>query len=164
MEDCSEIWNEWISEATSSVLIFTPYFDELLSHLIEDTELAFSEICIVTQLDWMDKSSQNITRLRLILRLVMKGVRVRLLDRLHAKVLFVDNEKVIFGSQNFTLYSTGSYEISTELDFGDVYFDEVEAKLGDWLESSSEISFEDFAGVVQFLNEVDGVLLEGEEE
>jgi hypothetical protein len=42
-------------------------------------------------------------------------VNVRILDRLHAKVLIIDEEHAFFGSQNFTNYSTESIEITTQI-------------------------------------------------
>jgi phosphatidylserine/phosphatidylglycerophosphate/cardiolipin synthase-like enzyme len=44
------------------------------------------------------------------------GVNVHILDRLHAKVLIVDDQYAFFGSQNFTNYSTESIEITTQID------------------------------------------------
>lgn len=70
---------------------------------------------MVTQLDRIDSRSENITRINRIVELVNLGVNVRILDRLHAKVLIIDDEYAFFGSQNFTNYSTESIEITTQI-------------------------------------------------
>jgi hypothetical protein len=48
---------------------------------------------------------------------------VKIVDRLHAKVLIIDEENAFFGSQNFTNYSTESIEITTQVNR---YVDKVE--------------------------------------
>ena len=115
LDDCSGIWEEYIQEATESIVVFTPYFDWLLVDLFSSCELPYSEIYLITQLDRIDSRSENITRINRIVELVNLGVNVRILDRLHAKVLLVDDEHAFFGSQNFTNYSTESIEITTQI-------------------------------------------------
>lgn len=115
LEDCSNIWEDYIQEATDSIVVFTPYFDWLLVNLFSSCELPYSDIYLVTQLDRIDSRSENITRINRIVELVNMGVNVRILDRLHAKVLLVDDEHAFFGSQNFTNYSTESIEITTQI-------------------------------------------------
>jgi hypothetical protein len=127
LDDCSGIWEEYIQEATESIVVFTPYFDWLLVDLFSSCELPYSEIYLITQLDRIDSRSENITRINRIVELVNLGVNVRILDRLHAKVLLVDDEHAFFGSQNFTNYSTESIEITTQIsrseDDADDFFD-----------------------------------------
>ena len=115
LEDCSSLWEDYIQEATDSIVVFTPYFDWLLVSLFSSCELPYSNIYLVTQLDRIDSRSENITRLNRIVELVNLGVNVQILDRLHAKVLIVDDEHAFFGSQNFTNYSTESIEITTQI-------------------------------------------------
>jgi len=115
LDDCSLIWEEYIQEATKSIVVFTPYFDWLLINLFSSCDLPYSDIYLVTQLDRIDSRSENITRINRIVELVNLGVNVRILDRLHAKVLIVDDEYAFFGSQNFTNYSTESIEITTQV-------------------------------------------------
>ena len=115
LEDCSRLWEDYIQEATDSIVVFTPYFDWLLVSLFSSCELPYSDIYLVTQLDRIDSRSENITRINRIVELVNLGVNVRILDRIHAKILVVDDEHAFFGSQNFTNYSTGSIEISTQI-------------------------------------------------
>lgn len=115
LKDCSSLWENYIQEATDSIVVFTPYFDWLLVSLFSSCELPYSDIYLVTQLDRIDSRSENITRINRIVELVNLGVNVRILDRLHAKVLLVDDEHAFFGSQNFTNYGTESIEITTQI-------------------------------------------------
>ena len=115
LEDCSGLWEEHIQDANESIVVFTPYFDRLLVSLFSSCALPYSDIYLVTQLDRIDSRSENITRINRIVELVNLGVNVRILDRIHAKILVVDDEHAFFGSQNFTKYSTESIEISTQI-------------------------------------------------
>lgn len=115
LEDCSSLWEDYIQEATDSIVVFTPYFDWLLINLFSSCALPYSDIYLVTQLDRIDSRSENRTRLNRIVELVNLGVNVQILDRLQAKVLIVDDEHAFFGSQNFTNYSTESIEITTQI-------------------------------------------------
>ena len=124
LEDCSHIWYEMIQEAENSILIVTPYFDSLLADYLADCDLPYSEIILITQFDHIDASGENVYRCKLLFDLMKLGVDVRILDRVHAKVLLTDWRRAIFGSQNFTRYSTDSIEISTEIDLNEDYEDE----------------------------------------
>ena len=115
LNDCSELWEEYIQEASSNIVVFTPYFDWMLIKLFACGEVPYSNIFLVTQLDRIDDRSENLTRLDRILELINLGVNVRIVDRLHAKVLIIDEEHAFFGSQNFTNYSTESIEITTQI-------------------------------------------------
>jgi len=127
LEDCSGLWEEYIQDASESIVVFTPYFDWLLVNLFSSCELPYSDIYLVTQLDRIDSRSENKTRINRIIELANLGVNVRILDRLHAKVLVVDDEHAFFGSQNFTNYSTESIEITPQIsrseDDADDFFD-----------------------------------------
>jgi len=116
LNDCSGLWEEYIQEATDSIVVFTPYFDWMLVNLFSECDLPYSEIHLVTQLDRIDARSENLTRLNRIIELMNLGVNVWVVDRLHAKVLIVDDEHAFFGSQNFTNYSMESVEITTQID------------------------------------------------
>jgi hypothetical protein len=115
LKDCSSLWEEYIQEAASNIVVFTPYFDWMLTNLFAEGEVPYTNIFLVTQLDRIDDRSENLARLDRILDLINLGVNVRILDRLHAKVLIVDEEHAFFGSQNFTNYSTASIEITTQI-------------------------------------------------
>ena len=128
LDDCSSIWEEMVEEASDSIVVFTPYFDRILINLFAICDDANVQKTLVTELDWVATSAQDRKKLVYILHLIGEGVDVRVLNRLHAKILVVDNERAVFGSQNFTNYSTSSFEISTELEYGDAddgFFDEI---------------------------------------
>ena len=78
LEDCSSLWEDYIQEATDSIVVFTPYFDWLLVSLFSSCELPYSDIYLVTQLDRIDSRSENITRINRIVELVNLGVNVRI--------------------------------------------------------------------------------------
>ena len=132
LEDCSSIWEEMVEEASDSIVVFTPYFDRILVNLFASSDDANVQKTLVTDLDWIASSAQDRKKLVYIIHLIGEGVDVRVLDRLHAKILVVDHERAVFGSQNFTSYSTSSFEISTEIEYGDDddgFFDEIEELL-----------------------------------
>ncbi len=145
LQDCSNLWEDMITDAVDSIVVFTPYFDEILVDLFDECYLEYSDISLVTQLDWVDSRDENIKRLNLILDLHNKGVNVRILNRLHAKILFVDGERALFGSQNFTRYSTDSFEITTVLSYLDDESESTFETLGDWLRLARPISFDEMS-------------------
>ena len=149
LDDCSDLWEEYINEAVDSIVVFTPYFDELLLNLFQECDLPYSEITLITQLDWMDSSDQNIKRLKLIVEMMNLGINILRLNQLHAKVLFVDGERAIFGSQNFTYYSTGSYEISTEIEYDDDS-EEIFETLSEWQGFATEVTSEDLTAASNY--------------
>jgi len=143
LQDCSYLWEEMINDAVDSIVVFTPYFDEILVDLFDECSLSYSDISLVTQLDWADSRDENIKRLNLILDLHNKGVRVSILNRLHAKILFVDGERALFGSQNFTRYSTDSFEITTVISYMDDESESTFETLSEWLELARPLSFDE---------------------
>lgn len=145
LEDCSGLWEEYIQDASESIVVFTPYFDKLLVELFSSCELPYSEIYLVTQIDRIDSRPENLNRLDRIVQLANLGVNVSILDRLHAKVLIVDDEHAFFGSQNFTKYSTESLEISTQISRHEDDFDEVFDYFSDLLIDSKPITQLDIA-------------------
>jgi len=141
LRDSSQLWQDFVHFASESIVVFTPYFDDILEELFDECNLDYSDITLITQLDWADSRPENLKRLSLILALHNKGVVVRVLNRLHAKVLLVDEEKALFGSQNFTRYSTDSFEITTECNYLDDDFDDLIDGLRDWQRLARPLSF-----------------------
>jgi hypothetical protein len=92
--------------------------------------------------------------------LVNLGVNVRILDRLHAKVLLVDDEHAFFGSQNFTNYSTESIEITTQISRSEDDAEEFFDYLADLLLEASNVTQLDIALASGSLSE----LLEDEDD
>ena len=143
LQDCSHIWEDMITDASDSIVVFTPYFDEILVELLGECSLPYSQITLVTQLDWADPRTENISRLNLILDLHNKGVNVKILNRLHAKILSVDRDRALFGSQNFTRYSTNSFEITTEISYLDDESEDFFDVLDEWIDLARPISFDE---------------------
>lgn len=154
LDDCSDLWEEYIQEATDSIVVFTPYFDWLLVNLFSSCELPYSSIYLVTQLDRVDTRSENITRINRIVELVNLGVNVRILDRLHAKVLLVDDEHAFFGSQNFTNHSTESIEITTQISRSEDDAEEFFEYLADLLLKATDVTQLDIAFASGSLSEL----------
>ena len=127
IKDCSDLWLEYIRDANRHIIVFTPFFDEFLIDMFHEAEIDYSDIYLITQLDWIDPSYENRKRVELLRDLMYLGINVKVIDRLHAKILVVDWEYAFFGSQNFTRYSTRSVEITTFInshDDGTDIFDE----------------------------------------
>ena len=162
LDDCSGLWEEYIQDATESVVVFTPYFDWLLVNFFSSCELPYSKIYLVTQLDRIDSRSENLTRINRMVELANLGVNVRILDRLHAKVLLVDNEHAFFGSQNFTNYSKDSIEITTQIsryeddaeEFFE-YFEDLLLEANDVTQLDVAVASGDFSALLESEDEVE---------
>ena len=76
------------------------------------------------------------------------GVDVRVQDRLHAKVLIIDDKHAFLGSQNFTNFSTGSIEITAQVDRED--------EVDDFFEYFSNLHFDSRSVTVSELNQSAG--------
>ena len=105
-------WLEVAQSAEYELVIFSPFLDEMVLHLFEESSLSGSKLGLVTQMDWEDSSIQGIKKEIVIDKLIAMGVDVRFLGRLHAKAIIADWEIAVIGSQNFTYYSQDSFEIS----------------------------------------------------
>ena len=103
-------WKATIAAADRSIVIFTPYFDALLENIIKPAPV---DVTVVTDLSPQSGAQDYLGQLRAISRMLTDGINVRHLNRLHAKVLWVDDGTVVYGSQNFTRYARKSKEAST---------------------------------------------------
>jgi len=137
-------WREVAQSAQSQLIIFSPFLDEMVIHLFEECDLGWEKLGLVTQDDWEDFSQQGFTKKLVISQLISNGVDVRYLPRLHAKAIVADWDRAVMGSQNFTYYSQGSYEISFELDrYEDgADLDEVFETFNEWWDKAGD-DFED---------------------
>ena len=109
-------WLEVAESAKSQLVIFSPYLDEMVLHLFEEAPLGWSDLGLVTQMDWEDASQQGFNKKVVLNRLIDHGVDVRFLPKLHAKAIVSDWDTAVIGSQNFTYFSQYSHEISFKLD------------------------------------------------
>lgn len=105
-------WRKAVSGARRFVVVFTPYFDQLLPSLFGNVPQGRTRIAVVTDLAPESGILQYRKQLLATRTLIERGYEVRSLRRLHAKVLLVDSKDVVLGSQNFTSYGRGSREVS----------------------------------------------------
>lgn len=109
-QDVYPTWKRIVSRAQSSVSLFSPYLDGLVTRLLASSSLPPSAICVITDLSPASGAVDYRAQLKTLKVLLGKGYEVKTLDRLHAKVLLVDGSLVIAGSQNFTNYARQSRE------------------------------------------------------
>lgn len=131
-------WKSRIKMAESTVVVFTPYFDHLLPKLLTAAPIEVDAITVVTDLSPQSGGAQNSKQLKAVLDLIERGVQVLTLDRLHAKVLIVDDAYVLAGSQNFTSFARKSKEatIDEPNDLSDTAF---VARLREWEHEAEEV-------------------------
>jgi len=126
--------------ANRSIVIFSPYLDTQVSSILGSSLLASENKIVVTDLSPDSGALDYLSQLKTLRKLMQKGVEVRSLPRLHAKVLWVDEFHVSVGSQNFTKYARTSKETTS------FYIEEAEIKslhpvLTKWLSDSEPVSF-----------------------
>ena len=138
-------WLEVAHSAQSQLVIFSPFFDEMVIHLFEESGLEWGQLGLVTQMDWKDSSLPGNTKRVVMNRLLENGVDVRYLPRLHAKAIVSDWDRAVIGSQNFTYYSQDSHEISFKLDRFEegADLDEVFETLNEWWDLAGDEVEED---------------------
>jgi len=103
-------WRRRVSRATFSIRVFTPYLDRMLDRLLQNSSLEPESISVVTDLSPTSGALDYRGQLLGIRALLKRGVSVRSLPRLHAKVLVCDEHLATIGSQNFTSYGRQSKE------------------------------------------------------
>ena len=133
-------WLEVAKSARRQLVIFSPFLDEMVEHLFEECPLEWRKLGLVTQVDWVDLTSQGINKRLVMNRLVRLGVDVRYLPKLHAKAIVSDWDRAVIGSQNFTYFSQYSYEVSFVLDRFEegAELDEVFETLSEWWDLAGE--------------------------
>lgn len=129
-------WKKAVDAAEDTVVVFTPYLDQLLPTLLKNAP--DGDTTVVTDLSPQSGVQDYLGQLRAIARMLDTGIDVRSLPRLHAKVLWVDDRHVIYGSQNFTRYARGSKEATTT-PFSDFTDSRFAATLQDWLTQSTPV-------------------------
>jgi hypothetical protein len=108
--DAYRSWKKKVREATRSIVVFTPYLDSLLDRLLKNSKLQADAVAVVTDLSPASGVLDYRAQLIGIRALLRRGIEVRSLLRIHAKVLVCDWCTVTIGSQNFTSYGRGSHE------------------------------------------------------
>jgi len=109
-------WKRHVAAAAESVRVYSPYLDRLAVDLLGNSALGPENVAVVTDLSPESGPFDYRGQLLAIRRLISRGIEVRSLPRLHAKVLLVDGRQVTLGSQNFTSYGRRSKETSLAAD------------------------------------------------
>ena len=133
-------WLEVAESAQGQLVIFSPFFDEMVLHLFDKCPLEADKLGLVTQMDWQDSTLQSLSKKIVLNQLISNGVDVRFLPRLHAKAIVSDWDRAVIGSQNFTYYSQDSYEVSFQLDrlAENADLEEVFDTLNEWWDLAGE--------------------------
>lgn len=139
--DVYQVWKKRIRAAEVSTRVFTPYLDHLLVRLLGNSQLSELELSVVTDLSPTSGALDYRNQLLGIRALLKRGIEVRSLARLHAKVLVCDEGFVTVGSQNFTSYARKSREttVAPDEDLSSSAFNET---LREWFESATPIELE----------------------
>lgn len=137
--DIYPYWKRALAAAEDSAVIFTPYLDALLPRLLTSTPDIY--VTVVTDLSPQSGAQDYLAQLQALKKLLTADIDVRTLDRLHAKILWIDKGRVVYGSQNFTTYARRSREASTT-PAEDLAGSTFIAMLQQWLEESTPIDGE----------------------
>lgn len=109
----SDVYFKWrgrVRQAAESIVMFSPYLDQLAVGLLAKATIPRAKITIVTDLSPASGAQEYLGQLEALKELITQGYDVRHLERVHAKVLFTDSRHVTVGSQNFTRYARRSRE------------------------------------------------------
>lgn len=137
--DVYKSWKRRIQAASESVRVFTPYFDRMLDRLLENAALDTDSVSVVTDLSPESGALDYRGQLIGARALLRRGIEVRSIPRLHAKVLVCDGAQVTVGSQNFTTYGRGSKE-TTAVPTEDVSGTDFASTLESWYQQSTPVS------------------------
>jgi PLD-like domain len=133
--DAYRAWKRKVQQAAESVVVFTPYLDSLLDRLLRNSALEAEAMAVVTNLSPASGVLDYRAQLIGVRALLRRGVEVRSLLRLHAKVLLCDWRTVTMGSQNFTSYGRGSRE-TTAVPPDDLGESRFVATLREWFDAA----------------------------
>ncbi len=151
LKDAYHKWKKRVKAAEHSVVVFSPYFDRNLVSLLKNTQIEFNQVKVIT--DFRPVTSLDYPKqLKAALALLEMGVDVRMLPRLHAKVLWTDHSYAVIGSQNFTTYSRNSKEISVALS-EDLSDSKLSALLEEWIGQSEKIDSDFLNDLLELIEE-----------
>jgi hypothetical protein len=111
--DAYDIWKRRVRRASTTVSVFTPYFDPMLDRLLGNAVVKVDSISVVTDLSPESGALDYRRQLIGARALLRRGIELRSLPRLHAKVLLCDAKSITVGSQNFTSYARHSKETTS---------------------------------------------------
>lgn len=136
--DAFRVWKKRVRAASESIVVFGPYLDTLLDHLLKNSTLEVDAITVVTDLSPASGTLDYRRQLIGVRALLRRGIEVRSLPRLHAKVLLCDWQTVTIGSQNFTSYGRGSHE-TTAVPADDLSESRFVDTLREWLDVAAPV-------------------------
>ena len=145
--DVYKSWKRRVQQAEESVRVFTPYFDRALDRLLGNADLEPGHISVVTDLSPASGALDYRGQLLGVRALLRRGIEVRSLARLHAKVLLCDEAHVTIGSQNFTSYGRGSHE-TTALIGEDITDTTFAATLAEWYAAATPVTLDFIEGLL----------------
>lgn len=111
--DVVPAWRSALRRAEHSVLVVSPYLDDLVHDLVRKSSVPAAQIGILTDLSPEFGAVDYERQLKALKKLIELGCDVRSLARVHAKLLMVDEAVVTIGSQNFTGFARSSHEVTT---------------------------------------------------
>ena len=139
--DAYDIWKRRVRRASTTVRVFTPYFDPMLDRLLGNAVVKVDSISVVTDLSPESGALDYRRQLIGARALLRRGIELRSLPRLHAKVLLCDAKLITVGSQNFTSYARHSKE-TTSAPTEDVADSAFLTTLDEWYSAATAVSLE----------------------
>jgi hypothetical protein len=136
--DAFRAWKKRVQAASESIVVFGPYLDSLLDRLLKKSALEVDAITVVTDLRTDSGTLDYRKQLIGVRALLRRGIEVRSLPRLHAKVLLCDWQTATIGSQNFTGYGRGSHE-TTVVPADDLSESKFVATLREWYDEAKPV-------------------------
>ena len=136
--DALPVWKKAIVSADHSILVVSPYLDDLLLGLLKSSALPSTRITILTDLSDSSSALTYRNQLLALQKMLELGVSVKSVERVHAKLLVIDGQIVTSGSQNFTKYSRKSKEVTATFD--NTENRETEIEIEKWLAAAVDVS------------------------
>lgn len=150
--DAYNAWVRLVERAESAVWVLTPYLDDQVVRLLKRSSVPADQVTVVTDLSPGSGPANYRKKLLALRRLVVAGIRVRTLPRLHAKVLAVDGSRFAIGSQNFTGYARRSRE-ATVAPREPVLDEKFRDKIREWVELSEAVIEVDLDRLIEQLSD-----------
>lgn len=105
-------WKKLVKDAEDSITVFSPYLDGIIIHLLQNNEELYPDYVEIYTCFNAETFIEMPNQLKTIKRLLDDGVSVYSIEKLHAKILVIDDEFVAYGSQNFTHQGRKNLEVS----------------------------------------------------
>ena len=91
-KDMVPVWRKQIARAKTSVVLVSPYLDSLVLNLFGKSNLDHTAITLLTDLRPGDNPKFYRKQLDTLKQLSELGYKLKYTDRIHAKVLIVDDQ------------------------------------------------------------------------